>query len=98
MYVNIINSYRNIVAIADKELVGKKFEENNSQIDVKESFYKGELKTPEEVITIMQNFSKEDATFNLIGEKTIKTALEAGIITEDAVGKVEGIKFAIVLL
>jgi len=42
MFVKIIESYRNVVAIADEELVGKKFFEGNKQLDVKESFYKSE--------------------------------------------------------
>jgi hypothetical protein len=35
MYVNIINSYRDIVAICDKDLLGKKFFEEKRQLDIK---------------------------------------------------------------
>jgi len=34
MFVNVIKSYRDVVAICDKELIGKKFEEGNFQLDV----------------------------------------------------------------
>ena len=39
MFVNVIKSYRDVVAICDKELIGKKFEEGNFQLDVKENFF-----------------------------------------------------------
>jgi hypothetical protein len=43
MFINIIHSScRDVVAICDSELLGKVFEEGQLQLDVKESFYKGE--------------------------------------------------------
>ena len=45
MLVRIIKSYKNIVAVCDSELLGKKFESGKFQLDIKESFYKGEEKT-----------------------------------------------------
>ena len=105
MQVNIIKSYREVIAICDTELIGKKFQqenpsdkEHNLLLDVKESFYKGEEKTKEETITIMQFHSKEDATFNIVGEKSVQCALDAGIISEDGIKKIEGIPFALILL
>jgi uncharacterized protein len=98
MYVNIINSYRDIVAICDKDLLGKKFFEEKRQLDIKESFYKGELKSKEEVKKIINNAKKEDATFNIVGEESIKLALEEGIITNEGIGKTDGIPYALVLL
>lgn len=98
MYVNIIKSYRDVVAICDFELLGKTFESGKFQLDVKESFYKGEEKTPEETLKIMQIMKREDATFNIVGEKSVALALEAEIITEGQVGEIEGVQFALVLL
>jgi hypothetical protein len=98
MLVNIIKSYRDIVAVCDKELLGKRFEEGQFQLDVKESFFGGNEISVEELIYLMQDMSKEDATFNLVGEKTIDTAIKAGIISGDGVGEIAGIPFALVLL
>jgi hypothetical protein len=98
MFVNIIKSYRDVVAVCDSELIGKKFEEGKFQLDAKESFFKGEKKEKEEVIEIMRDMRKEDATFNIIGNKSVQTALEAGIIQEKNIGKIAGIKFALILL
>jgi|TARA_Y100000034_G_C6818805_1_gene368572 hypothetical protein len=98
MLVNIIKTYRDVVAICDTELLGKKFEEGKFQLDVKESFFKGEETNEEKAIEIMKQMGMEDATFNIIGEKSIKTALTAGIISEEEVGKIHGIPFALILI
>lgn len=98
MFVNIIKSYRHVVAICDSEILGKYFEEDNLQLDIKENFYKGEEKTEEEAKEIIQDMKREDATFNIVGEKSTNTAIKAGLISEDQVGKVQGIPFALVLL
>lgn len=98
MYINIIESYRAVISIADKELIGKKFFEENKQLDIKESFYKGELKTPKEIKEEILFWIKEDATFNIVGEKSINLALEIGIINKESIGKIDGIPYAIILL
>jgi len=98
MYINIIEAYRAIITIADKELMGKVYEEGKLQLDVKESFYKGEIKPKEEIIKTLKEWTKEDATFNIVGENSIKTAIEAGIIHKDSVGHIDNIPYAMVLL
>ena len=42
MFIKITKSYRDIVAVCDSSILGKKFEQGNLQLDLKESFYKGE--------------------------------------------------------
>ena len=98
MLIKIHKSYRDIVAVCDSELIGKKFEEDKFQLDIKEDFFRGEETSEEGAIKIMQNFSKEDATFNIIGEKSINTALKAGIISKEGIKKIRGIPFAMVLM
>ena len=98
MQVKIQKSYRYIVAICDSELVGKYFDEEEFQLDLKESFYKGEEKSKDETLQIIKDMSKEDATFNIVGEEAIQTALEAEIISEDSIRKIKGIPFSMVLL
>jgi len=98
MFLNIIHSYRDIVAVCDSELIGKVFEEGEFQLDLKENFYKGEEIDREKAILIMQEMVKEDATFNITGEKSIAAALEAGIISKEGVKKIKGIPFALILM
>jgi len=96
--IKIIKSYRDVVTVCDTKLIGKKFEEDRFQLDVKESFYKGEETSLEKAKKIMQDMKKEDATFNIIGEKSVNTALKAGIISKQGINKIQGIPFALILL
>jgi hypothetical protein len=49
-------------------------------------------------IEIMEDMKREDATFNLVGEKAIKCALEIGLVGEEGVGRIGGVPFVLVLL
>lgn len=98
MIIRIIKTYRDVVTLCDKELLGKCFEEGKFQLDIKESFYKGDETTEEEAIILLKNMSKEDATFNIVGEKSVSTALKAGVISQEGVGKIKGIPFALILM
>jgi len=97
MLVKIHKSYRNVVAVCDSELIGKKFEQGRMQLHLNE-FFNGERKTAEEVFELMQDLEKEDVIFNIVGEKAIKTALKAEIIEKEGIKTIQGIPFALVLL
>ena len=98
MIINIIKGYRYIVAICDSDLIGKKFEQGKFQLDLTSSFFKGENISEKDLIKKMQKMVKEDATFNIVGEKSINTAIKAGIISEKGIKKIDRIPFALILL
>jgi len=98
MRIKIHEAYRKVVALSDSDLLGKTFEEGIRQIEVKESFFEGEEKNKQEIIKILQDMQKEDATFNIVGEESVKTALEAGIIDEQGIIRIQEIPVALVLL
>jgi len=99
MFIKTHRSYRLVAAICDSELIGKKFEEGNKMLDVRESFYKGEeIQDETKAIEKLIDLAKEDATFNIIGRKSVQCALRAGIIAESGVSSVQGIPFALGLL
>ncbi|MBU2104900.1 MAG: DUF424 family protein [Nanoarchaeota archaeon] len=98
MLVKIHKSYREVVAICDSELLGKKFEKGKFQLDIKESFYNGEKVSKERLIEIIKKMSEEDATFNIVGKKAVNCALECGMISEDGIKRIQGVPFAMVLL
>jgi len=98
MLVKIHKSYRDVVAICDSELLGKTYEEGNRILEIRESFYNGKKISETELIRLVKDLSKEDATFNIAGKKSVKAALKAGIISKEGIKKVKGIPFALVLL
>ena len=98
MFVKIHNTYRDIIAICDSNLIGRKFEQGKFQLDCKESFYKGERYEAKKVKEIIKKMSEEDATFNIIGKKSVNCALKTGIITKEGIKKIQNVPFALVSL
>ena len=98
--IKIHNAYRNIVAVCDSDLLGKKFveEKTGMQIDVKESFYNGEEISEEKAVRIMKMANSDDATFNIVGKRAIECALKAGLIDKKGIIKIKGIPHALGLL
>ncbi len=98
MIIRVIKSARDVVAVCDSDLIGKRFEEGDLQLDIKESFYGKEEFSETEAIIILKKMQMEDATFNIIGEESINAALKAGIIEENCIKEVQSIPFALVLI
>jgi uncharacterized protein len=98
MFFKIHRSYRDVVAICDSEIVGRLFEEGMFQLDVKEGFYKGQEANEEEIIRVIKKMLAEDATFNIVGEKSIALAVDLGIVAEDTIRRIDDVPFAMILL
>ena len=96
--IKVHKSYRAVIAICDSNLIGKKFEENSKQLDLRESFFKDKEFSKKEAMNLMKKYEKEDATFNIVGKESIDAAIEAGIVNEKCIMKVKSIPFALVLL
>ena len=97
MLVKIIKSRRDIVVICDSNLIGKQFSEGKFQLNITEEFFKGEEKTKQETAEIMKTMAKEDASFNIVGKESTKTALESGIINKEGIKTIRDVPFALVL-
>ena len=98
MLIKIIKTYRDVVAVCDKELIGKRFEEDKFQLEVKENFFNGDETDEEKAIEIMKQESMKDSTFNIVGKKSVNTAIKAGIISREEIKKIQDIPFALVLM
>ena len=82
---------KRIVAVADKELIGKRFEEGERYLDITERFYKGKEETEEEILKIL----KQSTNTNLVGKKSVALGIKAGIITQESIIMIKGIPHAI---
>jgi len=98
MYLKIHKSYRNVVSLCDKELIGKIFEEGKLQLDIRENFYLGEEVSEEKAVEQLKKQVLEGAIFNIIGDKSIKTAEKAHIITSNYIGKIQNIPYALTFI
>lgn len=100
MLVKIHIGTRYVVAICDADLVGKKFTDNDGlrEIDLSGTFFNGEKKSEEEVKEIIFNMKREDASFNIVGNRACALALDEKIISEDGISKISNISIALGLL
>jgi hypothetical protein len=96
--VYVHDSYRWVVAICDKELVGRKLVEDVRALDLSGNFFRGIEMDEEEVSEEISRCVDEDATFNIVGERSIRVALKTGLIASEGVMNIEGVPFALVLL
>lgn len=81
---------RTVVAVCDSDLVGRKFEEGDKQLDLTSDFYKGEERDDKEVGDIIRNAD----ILNLVGENSVKLGLQEEVITKDHIITIAGIPHA----
>ena len=92
MYIKIHKAGpdREVVALCDKELIGKKLSEGNIELNVSEKFYKGEELPEDEMAEIMKNAKN----VNILGKKSIAFAMKLGIITKENIIPIQGVPHA----
>jgi hypothetical protein len=93
----IHKSYRLVVAICDKDVYGRKLVEGVKQLDLTGPFFKGDEVDEVELKERITDAAKEDATFNIVGSKSVGVAKEMGIVKDEGVMEVEGVPFALIL-
>lgn len=96
--IKVHESYRYVVALCDSSLIGKKLEEGKRQLEVRESFFKKEEISHETAVKMLKEYALDDATFNIVGSRSIKAALEAGIIAKDGIAYIQEVPFALILI
>jgi hypothetical protein len=85
---------RIILAVCDIDLLGKKFEEGNRQIDLSSEFYNGEKMPENKICDLMRN----SYILNLVGKKSVGLALKECIITKDNIKKIKDIPYSCITL
>ncbi|MCD6428623.1 MAG: DUF424 domain-containing protein [Desulfurococcales archaeon] len=90
MEVDDVAGVRMVVAVCDKELLGKKFSEGEVILDVNKDFFGGFLTDIDEALHYVENAF----TAMLVGENIVQEAIKAGLIHPEAVLKVSGVPYA----
>jgi len=81
---------KKLVAVCDSELLGKKFEQGNLQLDLTSDFYKGEEKNGDEVKEIIRGAY----IVNVVGQESVAFFISIGIINKKHVLKIGGVPHA----
>jgi hypothetical protein len=79
-----------MVAVCDREVIGKKICEGKLILDVSKDFYGGELVSREAAEDVLKNAT----VANLVGKDAVRCGISAGLVHEDAVIYVCGVPHA----
>ncbi len=91
MFVRMhIHGNERILAACDEDILGMTFEGDGARITVSETFYKGESVTPETFVERMKSVT----ILNLVGEEVIAVAISQGMVSEECVIEIGGVKHA----
>ncbi len=95
-YLTVRNSVNgNVVAVCDKELVGKRYEEGELVLDLTSNFFFEEGKTEEvEDLGVIVDAIKDAFTSNIVGNRVVGALIERGVLKESGVKVIAGIKYA----
>ncbi|MBU0666767.1 MAG: DUF424 family protein [Nanoarchaeota archaeon] len=83
-----------VLAICDKELLGKKIVEEKKQLDITLKFYKGTEKNDLE----LKELIKKNILINAVGKKIIALLINEEIISEKEIKFVKGIPHIQIIL
>ncbi len=100
MLIKLHKGARHVISVCDTELIDTKITDSDGirELDLTGSFFKGEEKNEKEIIAYLKDYKKEDASFNIVGEKSVECALRARIIDKDGIITIGDVPIALVLL
>ena len=81
---------RKLLALCDKDLLGKKFEEGDLQLDLTAKFYQGKETSIEELKKDIAGYD----IINAVGKESVDLLLKEELITEQGIIKIAGISHA----
>ncbi len=91
MYIKIHkHGNSTIVAICDRELIGKTLKEGNITVIITEQFYKGEIISEEDAIDIMSRASN----INIFGDRAVSCAVRCGVVDKMNVKLIDDVAHA----
>lgn len=98
MLVKIHKGARDVVAICDSDLIGKKFEDESRNLDMTTSFFNGAEHDRDEVEKLMRDMMLEDASFNIVGIESCELAEHVKLATKEEIIRVATIPVILKLL
>jgi hypothetical protein len=83
-----------LVAVCDREILGRCFSEGDIRLEVSKAFYKGELVSLGRLSEFLSNASMA----NLTGNWVVGEALDLGFLSEEHILEVSGVKHAQIII
>ena len=85
---------RKILALCDKNLLGKRFEAGKLQLDLTSQFYRGDGITEKHLRTLL----KDIYTINAVGRKSIAVLTKYKVVSKKNIYRINGIPYVNVIL
>ncbi|SDX76859.1 DUF424 domain-containing protein [Halobellus clavatus] len=82
-----------LVSVCDSECLGETYSEGDVSLEVTETFYGGEAADDVGEAAVIDSLTRASVA-NIVGERAVSVAVEAGIVDEDRVLVVDGIHHA----
>jgi hypothetical protein len=79
-----------MLAICDREILGKTLREGKIVFHVKEEFYNGGVTSVEEAVEMIEN----STIVNMVGKCCVEKAIQKGYVHPEAVLNIEGVPHA----
>jgi len=79
-----------VIGACDEHLLGKKFRDGKFQIDVAKNFYGGERVDKKK----LEQFLLDATIANLVGQETVKLAVDLGLVNPECILKIKGVPHA----
>lgn len=90
---DVSRDFKEVVAICDEGLLGKKFQEGDVVLHVNEEFFKGFLTTLDEAM----HYARNASIVVFAGEASVNRAVEEGFVHPDAILRVGEVPYAQVI-
>jgi len=81
---------REVISLCDQDLIGKKFEQDELQLDIKKGFYKGKIFSYQELLKIME----KARNINAVGKESVSFLLKNNLIKISQIRKIQGVPIA----
>ncbi len=82
-----------LVSVADADVVGETFEESDVSITVTEEFYGGDDAAEVDADAVVESLTRATVA-NIVGERAVGVAVDAGLVDEDRVLHIDGTQHA----
>ena len=82
-----------LVSVCDDDCLGETYEHDAGALEVKKEFYGGSEAVDADPGTVVDSLLRA-TTANLVGERAVEVAVEAGIVNEDRVLELDGTRHA----
>ncbi len=86
---HVVEGGRLILCVCDEDIIGRKFHTDDFKLDLSSDFYKGEKKTEQETINLIE----AAYMVNLVGNKSVDLALTLNIISKQDIIKIDNIPY-----